>query len=665
VNKLCCLIIAFGCWLTLTSSLIGQSVDDTKPKRPKSLLDELADSQKFFKLLRKGTGLAVEAEADPLEFKPLATQLRALSEGSSSGSSNSSRLWSKQTNGHRMSAKFARGDIKTGWSEFPAAELPDFGFAVQITENQSPYCKVKMLTDFESNEIQIRFSRQSDNFAFNFAQSKDGKITVQEISTDDVFAVAEKDFVTFQQKHGKRLTQSIAEMLSYLRVDPPASKYSDVVVRRVLNRLQPVDPQIESEFQKIVEELTGGKFAEREAKSKQLLSEYDKWQKYIHTAARSEEIPAETRSRLRKIIEEAASQTQKQEFELLLNSKLEGDPEYLVWLLENRIVSLTAEDRKNVFDNLRSISKQSIADETLAWKRWLATTVVPEPKRDYSKFSSDIRLDNVDGPLNRLTIPISELVKLKFDAASLAIDKQKWAELYRNKKTPELISDARNYMQQNNLPSTWLKVGGFYTTESTGYSQLLFENLHAGANQIESDFAPTRNRARISRGYERIAPHSRNREFVNGVVSGRLRVHEDLPFDERKLIVQGGDRIVNPTVLNTSEPPIAEQFFQLSLSESVTPFRSFLIATNPIDGFRLRIEFGLHDGFISLVESKIAAAGEGSEWRLVDVRGNDVFVTKAPSLNQMMAQNQPYFSTQLAPILGNLGIQWPDITAQK
>ena len=323
MKKFHCLIIALGCcWPMLTSNASGQSTstDDPNSKRPKSLLDELSDSQTFFKLLRKGTGLVAEADADPLDYKPLATTLRELSEGSTSGSSNSSRIWIKQTNGHRLTAKFARGDIGNGWSEFPAAELPDFGFAVQITENQSPYSKVEMLTDFESNEIQIRFSRQADNFAFNFSQSKTGEIRVQEISTDDVFAVVEKDFVTFQQKHGKRLTQSIAEMLSYLRVEPPASKYSKVVVRRVLSRLQPVDPKVESEFKQIVEELTGGKFAEREAKSEQLLTEYDKWQKYIHTAAKSDEIPAETRSRLRKIIAEAASKTQKQEFELLLNS---------------------------------------------------------------------------------------------------------------------------------------------------------------------------------------------------------------------------------------------------------------------------------------------------------------------------------------------------------
>ena len=404
-----------------------------------------------------------------------------------------------------------------------------------------------------------------------------------------------------------------------------------------------------------------------DSKSEQLLSEYDKWQKYIHTAAKSDEIPAETRSRLRKIIAEAASKTQKQEFELLLNSKLEEDPEYLVWLLENQIISLSDEDRKNIFNNLRSVSKQSLADDTLAWKKWLATTVVPAPKRDYSKFSSQLRLDTIDGPFNKLKVPISELVPLKADSGRLAIKTQKWAELYRNKETPELIRDAREYMRQNNLPSSWLKVGGFYTTESTGYPQLLFANLRAGADELEGQFDVKRSFNRISRGYERIAPHSRNREFVSRVASGRLWVHNDLPFEERKLIVQGGDRIVNPTVLNVNKPPIEPKFFQLSLNERVAPFRSFLIATNPSDGFRLRIEFGIDGGFISLVESKVAAVEDytSSEWRLVDVRGTDVFVAKASSLSLMMKKNQSYFSTQLAPILSNLGIQLPNVMAQK
>lgn len=649
-------------FLVLSLVVTGSGQEDpASTARPESLFSLLEDSKTFFRLQRGGQRVLPVVDGGVREYEELAKKLRQIGGAASSSTSNSTRYWMKSFSGANLTGQFGAGDLSSNIGLFGFSSLPEDGFAVQVIESTEPFAKLNAKADAKTGEIDIRFSREADNFLFRFFQAKTGELLVQEISGAGVFCETESNFVIFQQKHGERLNGAIADMLRYLRIEPPTSKFSEHVVEHVLDRLRPIDAQVKNEFQKIVDDLTGGKFAEREKKTKQLLEEYSKWKKYIHAAADNDDVPAETRLRLRKIISKTASETQKQEFELLLNSKLEEDPKYLVWLLENNVAPLADTDRQIVYAALRKVSKQNIGDEPGLWQAWLENEFPAQPQRDYSKFASEVSL-NLNGPLNELAAPVKTLLQLKMTNTGLEIDVAKWAELYDNKSMKQLVDEVRQHLQKKHLPANWLKVDPFYSLAATGYPQILFESIRLAADQLVAKDASQQSAFRRVRSGGRVAMNSRNRMFTSKIVGGRLLMHPVMPLQQRKLILQG-DRPVNPVVLNRKDEdePADEEFLRLQLTEAELPNRRLIFSTDEgfggdRQGFLIRLEVDSVNGFLSLMGKK----SDGGEYvcRLVDVRGNDVFIAEAESLRELQSKNARYFDTELKPILDRLGVSW-------
>ena len=655
-------LVGLSIGLMPSVDLYGMDQDDdvitsSSPFDESSLIDVLQQEHSFFELKRDGRKLVAQYDESSDAYQELVNRLRSVSGSSGSGSSSGPRGWELHFDGDKMMGKFGSGDLSFSTAEYGFAELPSNGFAVQIMENQSPFSKINIKSDRDTNELEILYTRDSAAYIFRFQQNKDGRILVQQISSQDIFSEQELDFATFANKHGERLNGPISELLRYIGVSPPIGKFSPQVRRQIISRLRPPDLDRQSEFNEIINRIAAGKFSEREAATQQLNDEYQTWKTLIHQAAIDDQLTLETRSRLRKIINTSAGATRQQEYELLQASNLENDPEYLVWILINAKENpISDSDRQCVLDQLQKVTGQTFGNDVDQWSGWIQSQRIHVAKRDFSTFESGIPVV-IEGPLGHMGSTIGDLIPLELANNQLKLDRGRWSEIYKGQTPQELIADLVNQLDEKRLPKSWLQVGGIYDIETTGYPQILFENVKVAAETQSAD-NPGAGPVNPLSPYSRVGSNSRNRDFDTPQVMGKLMLHPDLPEQERNLMVKNG-QIVNRIFTapnNKDRQPPDEKFFRLNLMEKSDSQRRLLVFESPEGDLSFRIEIGKANALVSLTQT-VSKNGQ-RECRITDVRGPDIFVAKAADFQQLATDHRDYIESEFVPLLKSIGLSW-------
>jgi hypothetical protein len=311
------------------------------------------------------------------------------------------------------------------------------------------------------------------------------------------------------------------------------SKFSPTVRDVVWQQLLP--PRADPEFQQVLSELNSTQFEKREAAS-QWLSEHAGHQRdrIVFELAKSE-LNSEIASRLRKALKTVLSEDQFESYNYVQEQNLAEDPAYLLWIVEqldsNPVAEWIPDDRRAdlrelLFNRLTELTGQTLQPNRQVWLDWLertGETIRGQPRGPDSR-PLPVSLPLPEGKLNELADYLHPLFPLKVESSNLVLDRERWAELFDRRTVSQLLDETEKYLEQQNLPRSWLSVDRD-ALRGIDYPQLLMKRMEDRLAEEPADDREAMIRLSTLQ-MRRNSPPIRNVQFKNNRVTALLEVDE-------------------------------------------------------------------------------------------------------------------------------------------
>ena len=590
--------------------------DALKVKGP---LDKAAEPMaKLLQLKWKGKSLTFDLPNSYQEANESINEIRQASNGGSSGH-GSDNFWMQSFYGQTISGVMQKGQQNFGR---PNEKLQPNQFQVWIVEVTDRNREVQVSGD-DMNDFNIVIRGGIDPYIFHMRHTKDGKVSVHEISGTEAFSASSESFEDFCQENSDYVKSRLVPILKKHGVKAPVTRYNPVAKDQVLLAIARIDTEREAAFKEKFAKLDSKEFEEREAASKTLEAEFDEWKEFIRRAMSDEDYTFETRARLTKLVKEKSTPEDNELLALVASAKLKDDAAYLVWLLDQ---TEKPEQIADIFAQLAKVTGQKIGDDVAGWKTWLAAQKAENPVQKTP--SAFVNLTEETGLLQSMAVPISNLIKLKLEDGRLALDRKYWADQFNGKTIQELTDEARAEIEKRNLPPQWFGAQVSNLGPDVDYPHVLFQKIQYA---VPPDTQPN------YYGYNNIYAYRNsvlNKYFEQPHIKATLDLQPNFDPNARRAQVS-----------NTPE------LFRLSISERRDASQTLEIYEGKDKSLRILVAGLRANSFVSLNQ---AADGKCT---LHDVRGDQVESFSADNFQDLYSQHKEYFEAKAYPILACYGLQ--------
>ena len=526
----------------------------------------------------------------------------------------------------------------------PRGVIDDDQFWVSVADETKSESNLKVSVK-ESGQVKIDYFANRGQYLFRFRQLENGDVYCQELGNKFAFAGAAKTFDEFCYRYPGYTRKRLQPIFKYLGMGTLATRYSAAVAKKVINDLQPVSDSRQDDFQKVISGLDAISFSEREAATKSLEKNYSDWKDLIQSAIADDKFSIEIRSRLKKIFENSVTEAEVGDLAIAQKGGLQDDAAYLIWILNSvdaDELEASAEVRSLIVARVEQLTGQKHGDDLEKWNLWLGQQTgevaeAPEPTM------SDKQILSIKGSLEKNATHIGKLIKLAVVDGKLKLDRKHWASPFAGKTIKELNADARKRIKELNLPESWFKEGGGYSIETTGFPQVLFEQMKTDNPEKES--GPR------YKGYGEKTTSTFNRTLDGEKIDASLSVHKTASEGNNKRGLFGGK----------SKPP-KPTFFELALKEKDgrSP-RKFLFLESEAGDLLLSIDYPSKDVMIRILQIDSPTPAENEGVIVFDIRGPVVKRYVASSFAEFQKNEKGYYESLISPLLKKLNIEIAEI----
>lgn len=440
------------------------------PLKQKGMLNSIAEPlSKLLKFKRKGEVLTLNLPASYSEGSGAFQQIRTKARGGGGGHGSGS-FWTQY-----ISSQTLGGRIQKSEQNFGRNKVRPEAVSAEFLESTDDLASLEIQSEDESDFI-VRIGGGLNPFYLQVIQSKEGFV-VQEVNGHSAFTGNGSSFEDFCRKNPDYVQSRLVPVLKHYGIASPITRFNSVTRDYVLALLSPADNEKLKQFKEDFKDLESTKFDLREAASKKLTEDFDKWKDVIRFAAGSDQFSIEVKSRLQKLIKEKSSEEDRQLLALVAAGDLVNDSAYLVWLLgQTESQSL----KTNVATKLKSLTNKDLGTDANAWNDFLngkETTQTASNSSSNPDSDSSPKLAQAEGYLPQMAAPTADLLRLAIDQKKLKLDRKFWADQFNGEPIKDLVSRLQTQLEKSNLPKRWLNSGGGYGLDYVFHEHVLFEHI--------------------------------------------------------------------------------------------------------------------------------------------------------------------------------------------
>jgi hypothetical protein len=606
-------------------------------------LSKISDKQDLFELKTVGTKLETKVVSSYQEAQGSVSQIRSLTRSSGGSSSSGNGTWMSYFQGDEFFGHVSDGKVSAHMlARFPNLRAADnhSEFSMLFQELSSPQRELEIGVD-EGHVFNISLKSSELGYLFRFRQEESGRIVCQEICNEFVFARSASSFDEFS-KHNPRYVQNrLMQVLDFIGVEKPPTRYSTAVSNQVLMMLRPVNEERMIRFKDAVEKMDASSYQERESASAELEKNFEQWQDLIRIGMEDQGFAVETRMRLTKIHGNHADKATKQLMKLARTSGLLEDTEYLIWVLGK---TEDATDKMVLAKQLSKLTNQSFGADSAKWSTWFAENKKTEEVA--TKTAKRHEVDDQTGPLDSTSVFVHQLIKFTNNQGELQLDRKHWGQPFGDHPVKESVGKVEALMKENNLPLEWLNPGGEFSLDSTEYPQVIFGNMAAKLRSEDKTATPQKP---IYAYANQVNPASRNRFAKTNMITAKMQFHGQTGKAQPGRLVAAD---------NNQKPPAAK-YFNLQFKERTDAKRVLEIHESENNTISITLISDSVDTIIRMVQHPATNADVPAESRCViyDIRGDQTQERKAANFDDLYQENASYMNDEWLPLMRHFGIQ--------
>lgn len=590
-------------------------------KRTGPLQEIKADLQALTDLVSVENQLQLNMKASYEEADPIVSRIRETGGWGGNTSRSGADQFAFHMNGNKLAGVIKRSPSEGGLEN-----------TVLLEEKAQPFRKLE-ISGTTKGALSINIKCNESNYLLRLRQLTDGKILVQEIDHDQIFAGTAPDFAKFCLQHRQFCSEKLAPVLNHFGLGPIPTPYSSTIQERFIAIITPWSDSELSRMQKFTSALDADNYQEREAASlsiREELKEIELMLRYVNDP----QFPPEARSRIRKMIYENAEPEKKNEivfFEELLANVDEG---YLIDLIN---LQTDSEKVSVLIRKLRQTSPE-FRDPQQSEEQILKLIAQRPSESDSNNANSNFQWRDSPDPMDQqghfqaVKNSVGALIKLTPHEDSARVDRAHWKKPFDGREIKELSDEVKKLLEDNNLPAAWYNAGGpKHEAESASHPQVLFEKLEAlGDGQQELTV-----RSNYYRTYA--GTLNPNREFEKQAMNGRLIFDKTISDNMRRR------RDVKKIDVTTSS-------MMIELVEKAEPRRTLLVEETTPGNLELLIIHEDGDGVLKLDLRKGKAT-------LIDIRGASIRTFTSGSFQEILSSEPAYFQNEFFPLVEHLGVE--------
>ena len=345
----------------------AEQANQVEPLTQKGKLNQLADhTRKLAKFTWRNGQLKLQRTDDADEAEKTFQAIRSAVGNGGGGSSSG---------GNRRSRYFTSSQFH-GEIEFrrPSRLIPFFGgkgwpqMKLTLREKSGPR-RTLQINDDGKGSVRISLTGDADHYFLRIKQRPDGSVLVQELRGDFAFASKEKSFLVFYRKHRQYVEQRLVPVMKHVGIAPPVIATDAETSAGVLAMLTPIESNVKSEFDELVSRLGSDSFQERQRATKTLNDNLKRFKPLMQRAAGEPKIGAEAKRRIARVLLKRAAEDDRNADGIIAGLELDRNAGYLIELLAK---TTDQKQRGLLVDRLRTVTGQTLGDDTAAWRAWAA-----------------------------------------------------------------------------------------------------------------------------------------------------------------------------------------------------------------------------------------------------------------------------------------------------
>ena len=211
-----------------------------------------------------------------------------------------------------------------------------------------------------------------------FNRPKDGSVKVVETMGDQLLLRSAKSLGELYAKDPEFIESRLFPLLQHVGIIPPASRFDDAIVTRVVERLELVMNTKDADLaEQLINDLDADDFQVRQAAMKRLETKVSQFRELLIAAANDANASVEQKSNIRFLLDQDS--TISGEADGLISSlRLLDTPEYLAIMMQQ----LQDEDFSFVGHHLEKLTGEKHGEDVDAWRNWLAESAEPKAEID-------------------------------------------------------------------------------------------------------------------------------------------------------------------------------------------------------------------------------------------------------------------------------------------
>ncbi len=233
---------------------------------------------------------------------------------------------------------------------------------MSLDETQTPFRALEFTDDGQGAFRMLLTHPDGDMVLLH--QTRAGRFNGVAVMGGQVFAGQGDSFTSFVRQHRAQVDSRILPVLGQFGIQPlqPVSspKVRQAVLAQVLRR-----PETEALGRKLLIQLDGRKFDDREDATKRLSEQFENFKDLIQAQLSEKTTSLEVRSRLQRILAEHSDSVPVNQTVAALD--LTRDANYLVSLLDH----VSPKEAPRLMDYLERTTGQKLGTDPTAWKEWV------------------------------------------------------------------------------------------------------------------------------------------------------------------------------------------------------------------------------------------------------------------------------------------------------
>lgn len=335
-------------------------------------------------------------------------------------------------------------------------------------EQYEPERRSLQLTAGKDSRLGILVRDDLNRQLFRFRQGSDGQASLLFLSPEQSVFVKAGNVDELLRGNPVLVNERFIPALSVFGLGNIVTPWSDSFRAAVRTAIMPWDESDRERVRSLIEGLDAGTFEARQAASTRLAERAKDERDLLLRIVQSIHFDPETRARVYSVVREHLSEAEKENVALVCQFLDKAEESYLREIMESE----NDEAARDAFG--RYLASAGVRPSGTSSPSADGPTPGHEPARD-----DELILDSVKcaGPLGQHAGEISGILRLTWNGDQLALDRDHWKVPFGGKEIADLVADAKNHIENLNLPSDWFKPGGDFGIEFTGHSQILFDRL--------------------------------------------------------------------------------------------------------------------------------------------------------------------------------------------